>query len=345
MVISLEQLESMGDSWQSLANVCRVPMLDHDWVVSAARAFCRPEDLRIVTVDRCGELVGAAPLVKDGARGRVALLGAAQLFEPGNWLAADAAAMRQLADAVLQLGEPLVVERIPQQGPLVSALTASAARGLVVRRGNVASHFVDTTGSWDDCSARFSRRWRWNQAQMRERLEREIGPVRLQLEFPTPAETPAALDRFAAIEAAGWKGRLGSALRYRPALQRFFGEYCQRVARRGGLRVAALVADDTTLAMELAVEAHGRLWALKTSYNEAFDRYGPGVQLIHESIRATCESGLATYEFLGSAESWQRRWHPSERQYTVVAVYPHTVLGLTTIGHDALTHLRRWAGR
>lgn len=345
MVISLEQLESMRDSWESLARKSGVPMLDHDWVVAAAQAFCPPEDLRIVAVDRGGELVGVAPLVRDGSRGRLALLGAAQLFEPGDWLAADAAAMRQVTDAVLQLGEPLVVERIPQQGRLVAALTASTARGLVVRRDSGASHFVDTRGSWDDCSARFSKRWRWNQGQMRRRLEREIGPVRLRLESPSPSETPDALDRFAALEAAGWKGRVGSALRHRPALQRFFSEYCQRVARRGGLRVASLLADGTTLAMELAVEAHGRLWALKTSYNEAFDRFGPGVQLIHESIRATCEGGLESYEFLGSAEPWQRRWHPSERQHTVVAIYPHSVQGLTTIGHDALTQLRRWAWR
>lgn len=346
MILSLPEFESLRDEWNALAASTRTPLLEHDWLLAAIRAFHAEVNLRIVAVRDRGELVAAAPLVYDPARRRLVTIGSAYLFEPADWLASSAEAMGALATAVLDLGMPFAVERVPRAGAVVEALTHHAdGRALALLRDAGHSHYVDTSGSWEQCVARFSRKGQRALRQTRATLERDVGPIDIRVEHPRANASHSCLERFAELEARGWKGRHGSAIRSRPHLARFFLDYLGASARCGRFRMTTLSVVGTPIAMELAIEAHSRLWTVKIAYDESFDAHGPGVQLTQASMRAACGDGLSAYEFLGTAESWQERWHPSRREHALVVGYPRTWRGLTTIGVDVLDYVRQLAER
>ena len=127
---------------------------------------------------------------------------------------------------------------------------------------------------------------------------------------------------------------MGSSLERRTDLRDFFRAYCRRAAGRGRLRVTLLRLGGTLGAMELATEAYGRLWQLKIGYHDQLAAYYPGLHLVEASIRAAFEQGLESYEFLGSAESWEERWRPEPRTYQLLAVYPFSVSGMIGAGRD-----------
>jgi CelD/BcsL family acetyltransferase involved in cellulose biosynthesis len=167
------------------------------------------------------------------------------------------------------------------------------------------------------------------------------GNLRLEELKPGPAEVREVFAQLVALEAGGWKGQAGSALAVKPALSQFFQGYVHRAAERGRLRVTRLWIGDVTAAAELAVEAYGRRWGLKLAYDEQFARWAPALQVVHASIKACTDRGLTAYEFLGSAESWQKRWKPEERRYAFTVMYPLSGRAAATAVKDLTSMLAR----
>jgi CelD/BcsL family acetyltransferase involved in cellulose biosynthesis len=134
---------------------------------------------------------------------------------------------------------------------------------------------------------------------------------------------------------------MGSAIAARPELSQFFQSYARRAAAQRRLRVGVMWIGGVAAAVELAVEAHGRLWGLKIAYDEQFARYSPALLVVHASIKAASEQGLAAYEFLGSAEPWQKRWKPESRNYMLAAMYPLSRRGAMTAMFDLAAFVSR----
>ena len=49
----------------------------------------------------------------------------------------------------------------------------------------------------------------------------------------------------------------------------------------------------------------GTYYALKTSYDEAYRAWSPGIVLFRHAIRKAFEDGLATFDFLGADSRWK----------------------------------------
>jgi CelD/BcsL family acetyltransferase involved in cellulose biosynthesis len=348
---SLEQFEAIGDEWNRLAAPRATPLLEHEWLVCCARAFHEAHSLRVVTVRRGGRLAAAAPLVAAPRGGieRLELVGMTALREPGGLLYEDEAALGELLRALVSLGVPITLERLEAGSAVGRALPAHLPRpGVLVRRRTVSTLFVPVRGEWAVYAKGLSSRITGNLPRLRKRAAR-LGEVRVELLQPTPEETPALLETVMTVEAAGWKGRGGSAMLARPDLRAFFGAYARSAARAGRLRICRLWFGARVAAAELAIVAHRRWWQLKIGFDDTFGEFYPGLQLTHESIRHAFEQQLEAYEFLGSAADWERRWNPQERDHELIVVYPRTPAALWGLTVDGCgTMVRRvadWAGQ
>jgi CelD/BcsL family acetyltransferase involved in cellulose biosynthesis len=323
-------------------------MLDHDWVVSCAEAFHDERDLLVVVTREQGVLSGVAPLAREriGFGRHLVLPGAARLYEPGGWLFSSEAALAELIAAVVGLRYPMLLHRVRSDSRLTEALAAlPRTRGLTILRHASPSFAVDTSGTWTEQCSRLSRRTLRRFSDGLAAAERALGPAYIDQLEPSPVDVEPLLETFAELEISGWKGRRGSSIGQRRDLARFLKAYCRRVAERRELRVTTLSFGSQVAAAEIAVDAYGCRWGLKTAFREALAAYSPGLHLVHASIRAAAERGLAAYEFLGSAEDWQRRWRPETRDYHVILTYPWTLPGLFGICRDAGTALWRQAAR
>ena len=79
--------------------------------------------------------------------------------------------------------------------------------------------------------------------------------------------------------------------------------------------------------MMIALEVSERFWILKIGYDERFATCSPGMLLMHEALRHAARQGLRSYEFLGAADDWTRRWTDCGRPTQGVFIYPYTVQG------------------
>lgn len=162
-----------------------------------------------------------------------------------------------------------------------------------------------------------------------------MGRLRCEVLAPTVDNVGPLLEEAFGVEAAGWKGREGSALSCDVKRGRFFKRYAALAARKGILRLCFLRIGGRAAAMQLAVEWANRFWLLKIGYDESFDRCSPGTLLILETVRYAAQRRLGSYEFLGTVEPWTRMWTRLERPCLSVAVYPAGLKGLAAVAAEA----------
>jgi CelD/BcsL family acetyltransferase involved in cellulose biosynthesis len=294
------------------------------------------EELRLVVIERDGELAAAAPLA---ARGRaLELVGVRDLYEPADFAYLDQEALDALARELTSLKAGIVIPRVSKTSPTVAALRrAFRGRGALFARAAGATPVLDLA---EDPEQHFNVRRRADVRRARRRAE-ELGPVSAEVLTPGVDEVEGLLAKVFEVEAAGWKGARGTALAQDPSRRRFFEEYARAVAAEGALRVSVLRIGEETAAVQLAVEHARRLWLLKIGYDERFSRCSPGTLLLLETARWAIGQGLEAIELLGQAETWTRFWTEDERACLALHAYPATARGAGSLVGDAVGHSRR----
>jgi CelD/BcsL family acetyltransferase involved in cellulose biosynthesis len=108
----------------------------------------------------------------------------------------------------------------------------------------------------------------------------------------TPALVAPALSDYLTLEAAGWKGRAGTAARHHAAALDFMQSAVAALANDGRVRIDRLTQHDRTLAATITLRSADTAWFWKIAYDEAAASASPGVQLtldISESFLADPE--------------------------------------------------------
>jgi CelD/BcsL family acetyltransferase involved in cellulose biosynthesis len=327
---NVRQLRDLEADWNALGSRFATPLVQYDWYVSAAEALYHEDALRVVVI-RSGSAVRAiAPLAL--VRGRAVtwleIIGGSTLFEPAGVLFEDEDALRELLLGVLHTGYPLFLSRIAAGSPLARMLAARERLPCMSgARPGPSSSELTFAGDWAAFLQSMTAKHR-SGLRARRRKAEEHGPVVLDAIVLSAAALAANLEGAFALEGSSWKGRSGTALIHNERLRRFFEAYAERANRAGALRVFFLRAGNTAIAMRLAVEHSGRLWFLKTGYDEAYSRLSPGIQLTHEILEWACRQGLDGCEFLGVSEDWQRTWPIATRHYVSLAGYPLSTRGM-----------------
>lgn len=116
---------------------------------------------------------------------------------------------------------------------------------------------------------------RRKEAERQRRRLAEAGDLRF-LDV-SASDDPAALERFLALEAAGWKGRAGTDLAHAEGAAGFWRDAAS--ASAGALRVVSLERGGRPVASGLVARAGSRAFYVKTAYDEAHARLSPGFLL------------------------------------------------------------------
>jgi CelD/BcsL family acetyltransferase involved in cellulose biosynthesis len=230
----------------------------------------------------------------------------------------------------------LVLRDVPRDGPTSRLVEGCAARDrhAVGRWPSLDSPYLPlgSAAAEEGASSKFL-------ANLRRRMRRleERGAVsyrRLHAGAPCE-EVDLFLGRFFALEAAGWKGRKGTAIARDPRLVAFYRGVAHAGAREGWLALRSLELDGLPVAMHLGL-LHRGVYALpKPTYDEALAACSPG-QLLFREVLAECEaSGLTELDFLGPDMPWKRDWRPRFRPHDWLYVYRP---GLTGAALHAVKH-------
>jgi len=336
-------LDALAEAWDALAAPAVCPMQQYAWARACAATFTRRRELHVVAVNEAAGLA-VAPLVRSrDAVGRVEFLGALELDEPADVLAADTASLALLAEALVRSGHPLLLKRLPAESPLVPALLeAYRGRGFVVRRRLAGFPWIPLREDWTRPEERLNAGRRSDLRRAR-RIALAMGPLRFEMLAPSPAGLEPLLSEAFAVEGASWKGRAGTSLTSDPIRRTFFRHYAAAAAARGILRLGFLRVGERAVAMQLGVEWSRRFWLLKIGFDEAFARCSPGTLLMLEMMRDAARRGLEAVELLGVPEPWTRLWTRLEHPCVSLRAYPASRAGVAALGADlASLGLRRF---
>lgn len=177
------------------------------------------------------------------------------------------------------IGPRLMLTHAPTKGPFAEILSGWLERhGL--RHAKFWAHeraFLDLTDRDPAARAAYlghiSSRKRRKLRQAWDRLSTE-GPVSVET-IRDPADLPAAIDDYIALESAGWKGRRGTAIADDAHQARMMRDAIAALGVRGDARIDRLRQDGRTLAAVVSFVTRGQLWSLKISYDATVAKHSP----------------------------------------------------------------------
>ena len=276
----------------------------------------------IVAVFERGKLLALCSLARESRlRGRYEQVGAKKLAEPGGCYFVDEASLRVLVDALSHVEHSFTLGRVVVNSPSLRAVrNAQPHSGTLAVAVAGSCPYVDLIMQPENIDRMLGKHLRSDLRRARRKAE-ALGAVDFEVIAPqSETELLYLYEKFLRVEEPSWKGRAGTSLSLDPQRQAFFREYGTRATGKGILRMARMRIDGETVAMQYAVECGERFWLLKVGYDEAYRKCSPGHLLMYETLRYTAEKGLRTYEFLGGAADWTKRWTRTERPTVTVDV-------------------------
>jgi CelD/BcsL family acetyltransferase involved in cellulose biosynthesis len=171
---------------------------------------------------------------------------------------------------------PLCLRTAADQRVTARLVEAGAHHGLEVLHASAvrrAALVRDADGNYLDGQRSHRRR---EQARLRRRLSETLGA---ELVTVDRAGEDSAVERFLELEAAGWKGRAGTAFACNPAHAELFRELCKSHAAEGRLQLLSLEAGDRAVAMKCNLSSGDELFCFKIAHDESLASYSPGVML------------------------------------------------------------------
>lgn len=281
MQFSLERPDSLDhQAWLDLANQSLIPGgLARPELALAA--FAQTPSTRLATVTRGGELLAALPVI--GSRAATS-----HVSNAGMPLLDQTRGEAAFSVLLERLQRPLLLTGLPATGPLWTAVHTASAHCTIVNRWQRASlHILGNHDEW------FLRNF---DRKRRSRYRRNMSGLASLPDFR--CETLAAgapvehwLSEFLDLEAAGWKGKRGTALRHVPAVASSFEKAIGGLHGLGLLRFWRLSSGSEPIAMVMAVVERGQASFSKIAFNEIHAHASPGVMIILEATRSLFAEG------------------------------------------------------
>jgi CelD/BcsL family acetyltransferase involved in cellulose biosynthesis len=291
---SLSALADDIEGWRELAQRALEPnvFLDPGFALPAAQRFGR--GLGVLAARSSGRLVAVLPGRVEGiarARPVSTFIAWTHPFAPLSTPLIDRDLAPEAVAALLGAlprvpGAPQVAlfPLLPDDGPVAQLIALHLrAGGRKMRR--FARHVrASLTPGEGDGIAMLARKKQKELRRQRRRLA-EQGTFTHTVARDT-AEIEGAIGEFLTLEARGWKGRRGSAASSDPQTSRFLKEAIAGLAKDRKAQVDLLKLERETIAATITLRARDYAWFWKTTYDERFARFSPGVLLAIELSEA-----------------------------------------------------------
>lgn len=195
-----------------------------------------------------------------------------------------------LTTFINHLTHPLLLHAVAVNGPFWNCLQRQDAhRSVLDTWQRAALRPSGTYETWLDSNIGPKRRREYR--RLTSRLS-EMG----RFEFSSLAAgrdgLPWAVELLA-LEAAGWKGKRGTALAMNLSVESAFIEACKMLSAAGKLRFWKLALNGKPVAIMHAIVEGDQAWLGKIAYDENYAKYSPGVLLVfHATEKLFAENGM-----------------------------------------------------
>ena len=302
-------------AWDALAQRAPEPNPFYEswYLLASLRALDPAGTVRMLLCEANGELVAMLPLARQPRYYRRPLPHLAGWTHPNCFLAAPlVAAGRECefwrallgwADSEAGSGLFFHLSGLPLGGSLHRALEAVLAEqgrsaGLVHREERALLASPQTPE--DYLAASLTGKKRKELRRQRTRLA-ELGKIGFTREAGGDG-LDGWVERFLALEQAGWKGQSGSALASQGGTAALFRESLLGGAEQGRLERLTLSLDGRAIAMLVNFITPPGAFSYKTAYDEDYARFSPGVLLQCENLQLLSRPDIAWTDSCAAAD-------------------------------------------
>lgn len=223
----------------------------------------------------------------------------------------DVIELRQLPESSPTLAE---VRKLAEESGFLTGVWPSAE-----------SPYLSLEGRWEEYFNTLRAKHRSNLRNRERRLSR-LGDVEME-EVSSGIQVESALRVGLELEAAGWKGRAGTAIRSHRDLELFYRRLSRRAARRGWLRLHFLKMGSRRIAFDYSLRYGNKLYLLKPAYDPTFAAYSPYNLLLTRVLQSAFREGLSEFDFLGQNDGWKQAWTGRIRRHCWLFIYQPTRIG------------------
>jgi len=342
-----ELVEHIADEWRRLCDESGDEEVFYrpEWAQAYLQAFESKADVIIISVWSGAKLrgilplvrrriiVGGLPIVKLTLPANVHSLRASLTVCPGEEGATVLQALWQAAKSLPQW-DTLDVANVVEGSGLDRLVALAQADGYrTARKRTSQTLYLPITASSAAANSDKSAQPPWL-AGTRPKFRSHLRRAKRQLEDQGTLELkhysaadPAALEKFYALEASGWKGAEGTAIKCDQRTRQFYDAIAQAAARDGYLSLDFLELNGKPIAGHFGFNLRGRYFLAKAGYDEAFRRHGPGQLLVNEILSQTPQRGLHEFDFVGPATWDESRWASARRTNYRVFIFRKSLYG------------------
>ena len=286
----------------------------------------------IVIAEHDGQLIGALPLIRAERNGFVHMQTLHGLETFGIDFLIDSAWAGNLRKVLVDhvaLSEPrlfsLTLLDVPGNSPTPDSC-ASLSNWAIHSDLSRHASYLRTPSATNDVRASVSTNFRKNLRKAETKL-RARPDVRFR--FISASDVHGeCLDRFLALESAGWKGKAGTAINSNERTRSFYRTLTDLLVRDGLLEWHFLEVGGSVIGGHLAVRASSTLTLLKIAYDEGYSALAPGNLLFLEMLQN--ESGASRSETIDCLTDmpWHRNWKMSSRPHFTITLFPRRAVPL-----------------
>jgi CelD/BcsL family acetyltransferase involved in cellulose biosynthesis len=317
-----EVIDRIADRWQRLCDETRsAPFHRPEWIASYIRAFEPNSEIVLLTASAGERLVAVLPMVRKrcwyAGVPLVKLTGAANVHSVRFDILRSACAAGEASIQVLWRllkrtpgWQVLEFPYFPKNGACAELLTQASTDGYLTRMFPAQDSPIlrmqpDGNGrlTWLGGTSRHFRHELRRYARV---LEAETGAKPKVTRWIQP--DPTALKQFFDLEAAGWKGREGSAINCEPETQAFYNQIARQGADGGYFCLHSLEVNGTMAAGAFSVMTQDCFFPMKVAYNEALHRGGPGHLLFNSILEECAEKRIPELFFGGARDRYKDLW-------------------------------------
>lgn len=154
-------------------------------------------------------------------------------------------------------------------------------------------------------------------------------------------ELERAFQTFLDIEASGWKGRAGTAIKSIPEKERIFRRLFELFSASGQLQIDLLQLNGQSIGGDLTIWMDDTVYDLKIARDQAFDEVSPGHLLTRDLLSRCSENERVRYLNLVSDTEWHSRWRPEKYRIDECHLCNWTIGGLAQYAALARARFRK----
>lgn len=317
-----ELVERLKGPWAELCQQnSSAPFHRPEWIAAYLQAFEPEGEVVLLTASRKGQLVAVLPLVRKrcwfAGVPVCKLSGTANIHSVRfdtlrSRCPAGEAGMREIWNLLQRMPGWHVLELplIPENAASEGLLSCARADGFLTM--NIPFHESPILRLQEDGQGQLSwledtsRHFRHELRRFARLLAKETGHEPKLIRRTNPEA--AILKKFYELEAAGWKGQEGSAIRCTPRTQSFYDQIAREAAAGGYFSLYTLEANGEMIAGAFTVETQECLYPLKIAYQESLRRGGPGQVLFNAMLAECARRRIPALFFGGTKDRYKSSW-------------------------------------